>query len=97
MDQGNKHSGLLGVSRAEAIRAISRFGTTIYRCSEIPRLVSPDLRFKALAGTVDGGCAVTIDGALYCWGENLHGEQSGVLRAADGHRGDRNAAGHLDD
>ena len=54
-------------------RTISRFGTTIYRCSEIPRLVSPDLRFKALAGTVDGGCAVTIDGALYCWGGNTQG------------------------
>jgi alpha-tubulin suppressor-like RCC1 family protein len=54
-------------------RTIDRFGIHPYRCSEIPRLVSADLRFKALAGDVSGGCAVTVDGALYCWGGNRYG------------------------
>jgi hypothetical protein len=44
--------------------------TSMHRCSEIPRLVSADLRFKALAGS----CAVTVDGALHCWGGNSYGE-----------------------
>jgi Big-like domain-containing protein len=51
----------------------SRSGIYGYRCGEIPRLVSADLRFKTLAGDVSAGCAVTVDGALYCWGDNAHG------------------------
>ena len=43
---------------------------SMYRCSEIPRLVSADLRFKAL----NGQCAVAVDGALYCWGGNTYGQ-----------------------
>jgi len=52
--------------------------TSMYRCSEIPRLVSADLRFKALTGS----CAVTVDGAPYCWGGNTNGELG--LGFADG-------------
>ena len=56
-------------------RQMTTHGNFPYRCSEIPRLVSADLHFKALTGDASSGCAVTtVEGALYCWGGNTHGE-----------------------
>jgi len=55
-------------------RQTTTHGDFPYRCSEIPRLVSTDARFKTLTGGPGAGCALTFDGAIYCWGGNTHGE-----------------------
>ena len=45
-----------------------------YPCAPDPAPIESDLRFRVLAAGYDHTCGITTDGALYCWGDNDHGE-----------------------
>ena len=63
---GGHGSGQLGVGVARG-----QCGRPVTACEGGPRLVSPNLRFLSVSAGQRHTCAITVDRALYCWGENL--------------------------
>jgi alpha-tubulin suppressor-like RCC1 family protein len=51
-------------------------------CSSTPRPVAGGLHFKSISAGGTHTCAITIDGKLYCWGDNGSGEL-GVPRSGE--------------
>lgn len=66
---GGNGSGQLGVGVARGT-----CGRPATACEGGPRAVAPNLRFLSVSAGQRHTCAVTVDRALYCWGENLQFE-----------------------
>jgi alpha-tubulin suppressor-like RCC1 family protein len=66
---GANASGQLGVGVARG-----HCGRPVAPCEGSPRAVAPNLRFLSVSAGQRHTCAITVDRALYCWGENLQFE-----------------------
>ena len=68
---GRGESGQLGVP-PPSTTCVTDAGP--YSCSMVPVPVGGGLTFETLAGGGAHTCALTIDGAAYCWGNNAYGQ-----------------------
>jgi len=68
---GRGESGQLGVP-PPATTCLTDGGP--YSCSMVPVPVGGGLTFETLAGGGAHTCALTVDGAAYCWGNNAYGQ-----------------------
>ena len=66
---GGNGSGQLGVGVARG-----KCGRPATACEGGPRAVAPTLRFLSVSAGQRHTCAITVDRALFCWGENLQFE-----------------------
>ena len=66
---GGNGSGQLGVGAARG-----KCGRPVTECEGGPRAVLTSKRFASVSAGQRHTCAVTVEGALYCWGENFQFE-----------------------
>jgi alpha-tubulin suppressor-like RCC1 family protein len=71
---GRNDLGQLGVAPGETALCATPWEHDPVPCSTVAIGVSDTLRFRQISVGYAHACAVTVDGALYCWGSNRWGE-----------------------
>lgn len=81
---GSNEFGQLGDSTANQICATSTFNNVPVQCSNRPRPVSSSVAFNKLSVGGIHACALTPDGAAYCWGSADYGALGAVATSLCG-------------
>jgi len=69
---GIDHEGLLG--SGETANEVCGSGSIVRSCTHTPLPVSGGHRFQHLRLSRNFACGVTMDGEIYCWGQNRYGQ-----------------------